>query len=45
MVFSNSEYFKGTFHKDMVDGPGEFYRSNGGVIKGIWSQNQLIEQE
>ena len=29
MMFSNGEYFIGNFYKDMVDGPGEFYRLNG----------------
>ena len=43
MVFSNGEYFVGNFQKDMVDGPGEFYRMNGEVVRGAWSQNQLVE--
>lgn len=29
MVFSNGEYFEGSFHRDMVEGPGEFHRMNG----------------
>lgn len=45
MVFSNGEIFVGSFHKDMVDGPGEFHRMNGEVVSGVWSQNQMVEQE
>ena len=45
MTFSNGEYFVGSFHKDMVEGPGEFHRMNGQVIKGVWNQNQMVEQE
>jgi len=27
-MFSNGEYFEGTFVNDMVEGPGVFYRKN-----------------
>ncbi len=45
MVFSNGEYFVGSFSKDMLDGPGEFHRMNGEVVRGVWNQNQLVEVE
>ncbi len=35
----------GNFDKDMIDGPGEFYRMNGEVVRGIWRENQLVEVE
>jgi len=42
MLFSNGEFFIGNFATDLVDGPGEFHMKNGQVMKGIWSQNQLV---
>lgn len=32
----------GEFKNDMIDGIGEFIRSDRSVVKGRWKQNKLI---
>lgn len=42
LMFSNGEYFEGTFVNDMVEGPGVFHRKNQ-TIKGNWKNNQFVQ--
>jgi hypothetical protein len=45
MVFTNGDTYEGQFNNDLIDGPGTFTKQNGEQIKGVWSQNQMVEME
>jgi len=38
-VYSNESVFEGKFHKDMMNGKGEYNDINGLRYEGLWLQN------
>lgn len=41
LYFHGDEKFQCFFHKDIANGNGIFFKSNGTFIKGIWKDNKL----
>jgi hypothetical protein len=39
---SNGELFEGVFLSDEMEGPGKFYRVDGGVVEGVWRGSRMV---
>ena len=42
-MLSNQEQFVGEFKNDMAEGMGEYLRSDGTTVKGVWHRNKLVK--
>jgi hypothetical protein len=44
LVLSNGESYEGEFKNDLVHGKGQFFKGDGTVVRGLWSEGIFVKE-
>ena len=45
LIYNDGSKYEGEFFENKIDGRGVLSKTDGGEIKGIWKEGNLIEEE